>query len=158
MPTPLAVDSHGNALISFLAAPGEHPPPQDAPTPLALVSLWRGDHVLLVFNRFRRCWELPGGLIDPGESAREAAERELLEESGQVPEGLLRFVGFARFILAPDLRAEYGALFSGRVRGGTPSVFRPDEEICAMRWWDPGGREVERLQPLDAYLARLTRG
>ncbi len=38
--------------------------------------------VVLVFNRYRKVWELPGGLIDAGESARDCAARELAEESG----------------------------------------------------------------------------
>jgi len=32
-------------------------------------------------------WELPAGTLDPGESADEAARRELLEETGLVPDG-----------------------------------------------------------------------
>ncbi|WP_328430393.1 NUDIX domain-containing protein [Streptomyces sp. NBC_00443] len=37
-----------------------------------------------------------------GESARQAAARELREESGQEPDGPLRFIGYAGFELAPD--------------------------------------------------------
>src|SRR5262249_11499015 len=40
--------------------------------------------VVLVHSRIRRVWELPGGAIDPGESPRQAAIRELVEESGCV--------------------------------------------------------------------------
>ncbi len=32
------------------------------------------------------CWELPGGVIDPGENPLEAAQRELREETGCVAE------------------------------------------------------------------------
>ena len=152
---PLAVDDRGNALVSFV--PGaEDKPPRDAPLPIALVALWRGSHVLMTFNRFRQAWELPGGRIDPGETPRQAAGRELLEETGHVSEGQLRFVGFAEFTLAPDQRAEYGALFTGRAADGSES-FRPNDEIAAIRWWDLRESLPGRLQPLDACLAELSR-
>ncbi|RKN12441.1 NUDIX hydrolase [Streptomyces radicis] len=109
----------------------------------------------MAFNRFRRAWELPGGRIDPGETPRRAAAREVLEETGHPPEGQLSFVGFARFSLAPDQHAEYGALFTGRAADVSPS-FRPDDEIAAIRWWDLREALPGRLQPLDAYLAELS--
>ncbi len=37
---------------------------------------------LMVYNEKRNGWEMPGGKIEPGETVREAAERECLEESG----------------------------------------------------------------------------
>src|ERR1051326_4111055 len=75
---PLVVDWQGNMLASF--TPGtEHSPPEDAPLPAALVALWRGACVLMVFDRFRQQWELPGGGIEPGETPRQAALRELLD-------------------------------------------------------------------------------
>jgi ADP-ribose pyrophosphatase YjhB (NUDIX family) len=43
-------------------------------------AVFRGDEILLV--REEGAWSLPGGWVDVGESPREAAERELLEESG----------------------------------------------------------------------------
>jgi 8-oxo-dGTP diphosphatase len=70
------------------------PAPEPAPPRIAAASvlLVRGDEVLLV----RRAkggnaglWSAPGGHITPGESALEAARRELLEETG---------------IIAPDLQ------------------------------------------------------
>ncbi|MEU0385571.1 NUDIX domain-containing protein [Streptomyces chartreusis] len=150
---PLAVDHRGNALTAFVRR-AEEQPPGDAPLPLALVALWHGDRLLLVFDRFRQGWELPGGLIEPGESSRQAAARELLEESGQTPEEPLRFVGYPRFTLAPDQRVEYGALFSGRC--AEMAAFQPNEEIEAICWWDLHGTPPGRLHRLDAYLARLT--
>ncbi|MFI8305289.1 NUDIX hydrolase [Streptomyces sp. NPDC085927] len=152
---PLVVDDRGNALVSFV--PGtEGKPPGDAPLPLALVALWHGNRVLMAFNRFRQVWELPGGQIDPGETPRRAAARELSEETGHVPDGRLRFVGFARFTLAPDQRVEYGALFTGRA-AAVSQVLHVNDEIAAIRWWDRREPLPGRLQPLDAHLAELSR-
>jgi 8-oxo-dGTP pyrophosphatase MutT (NUDIX family) len=152
---PLAVDHRGNALVSFVLA-AEDKPPSDAPLPVALVALWHGSRVLMVFDRFRQAWELPGGQIDPDETPRQAAVRELLEETNHVAEGQLRFVGFASFTLAPDQHAEYGALFTGQA-ADVSQFFQPNDEIAAIRWWDLRESLPGRLQPLDAYLAELTR-
>lgn len=151
---PLAVDDRGNALVSFVRG-AENTPPSDAPLPAALVALWHADRVLMVFDRFRQGWELPGGRVEQGETPRQAAARELLEESGQEPDGPLRFVGYAGFVLAPDRRTEYAALFAGRV--ADIREFRATTEIAAVRWWNLRDVLPGRVQHLDAHLARLTR-
>lgn len=151
---PLAVDSRGNALVSV--TPGvEGVLPSDAPMPLALTALWHRGEVLMVHDRFRGSWELPGGMIEPGESPRQAAVRELFEESGQEPDGPLRFVGHARFLLGPTRRAEYGALFAGDALGRRR--FESNDEIGMARWWDLGMPLPGRASAIDMYLARLTR-
>lgn len=40
------------------------------------------DRVLLVKPNYRDHWALPGGIIDPGETPHECAEREVVEETG----------------------------------------------------------------------------
>jgi ADP-ribose pyrophosphatase YjhB (NUDIX family) len=48
----------------------------------ALVALWSGGEVLLVRNSYVPYYGLPGGYVRRGESAQEAALRELHEEVG----------------------------------------------------------------------------
>jgi 8-oxo-dGTP diphosphatase len=48
----------------------------------ALVALWHGGRVLLVQNSYVAFRSLPGGRVERGESARQAAVRELREEVG----------------------------------------------------------------------------
>lgn len=42
--------------------------------------------VLLVETTYKEDWELPGGVVEPGETPREGAQREVLEEVGIVTE------------------------------------------------------------------------
>lgn len=146
----------GNALLAFLPAARAEGVPDDAPMPVALVAVWCARHVLLVFNRFRHEWELPGGRIDPGETPRQAAVRELREESGlRLP--TLTLAGYARFWLTTPPRTEYAAIYTARVTG-RHADFAPNEEISAICWWDTTGPAPANTQILDATLARLAAG
>jgi len=48
----------------------------------AFVAVWRGNELLLIRNSYRRGITIPSGGVDPGETPREAARRELHEEVG----------------------------------------------------------------------------
>ena len=55
------------------------------PRPAVSAAIFREGHVLLVERGkepLRGIWSLPGGHVDPGEPARDAARREVLEETG----------------------------------------------------------------------------
>jgi 8-oxo-dGTP diphosphatase len=67
--------------------------------------------VVLVFNRYRKVWELPGGLIDAGETARDCASRELVEESGCVARNL-EWLGLVE---VEDGSPHFGAVFACEV-------------------------------------------
>lgn len=41
-----------------------------------------GDRFLMVWHNGRNGWEMPGGHVEPGETAEDAVRREFIEESG----------------------------------------------------------------------------
>lgn len=130
-------------------------PPADAPRalePTFAVVLARGPAgVVLVFNRHRRVWELPGGLIDAGESARDSARRELAEEAGCTA-ALLEWRGFVE---VDDGRHRWGAVFSCTVTDVPAHV--SNEEIDGIAAWTPES-PPHPLGPTDrALLERLAR-
>ncbi|MFB7706574.1 NUDIX hydrolase, partial [Streptomyces niveus] len=73
----------------------------------------------------------------------------------QEPDGPLRFVGYAKFVLAPDQRIEYLAVFAGHCAEARD--FQANEETAAVHWWDLLEALPGHVQRLDAHLAELTR-
>lgn len=96
----------------------------------ASACVWRGDEVLLVQrgNAFGHgFWSLPGGRIESGESALEAAARELMEETGCVAI-LTHMVG--EFILESG-KADYAISCFAGLHSGGEAVARSDARAVA---------------------------
>ena len=59
-------------------------PPADAKPKYAVIIARHGSKLLWCRHRNRSTWEIPGGHIEPGETALEAGARELCEETGAI--------------------------------------------------------------------------
>lgn len=126
----------------------ELPEPGDGhlPAPTFAVMIARSpDGAVLVFNRFRKVWELPGGLIDPGESPRRSAERELAEEAGCAA----RDTEWLGIVEVNDGRTHFGAVFRCGV-DTVPPQFENVETAGLARW--RRGQAPEPLGHSDAAL------
>jgi 8-oxo-dGTP diphosphatase len=86
--------------------------------------------VVLVFNRYRKVWELPGWFIDAGETSREAAHRELFEEAACHARDL-HWLGLVE---VNDGAAHFGAVFRGHVDAVPPDV--RNDEIGGIGCWN----------------------
>lgn len=80
---------------------------------LAVVKI--GNDYLLGKNKWRSRWEIFGGCIEKGETARECILRECGEELG-IENADFEYVGVMKFLMMPDYfsaeeRIEYGALY-----------------------------------------------
>lgn len=127
--------------------------PLPAPVPAVGVVCLRGETVLLIRRgRPPRMgeWSLPGGRIEPGEPAAEAALRELREEAGVEAEitGLLDVVDgifpeAGRHYVLIDYAARW---LSGEPVAGDDAVearFVAREEVEALVDWDETRRVID---------------
>ena len=144
---PLARDASGNTLLRLRFT--DESELDDVACSLVVVRL--GPEVLLVFDRWRGQWELPGGRPEPGETARAAAVRELAEETG-ITAATLVFRAVAEFELATPPRRESGAIYATGLH--EPPRLLVNDEISAFRWWNPGSPPAPGQSPIDAELAR----
>jgi len=119
----------------------------------ASVALFAGDEVLLIQRArapFSGLWTLPGGRLEPGETAAQCAAREIGEELG------LR-VGRLRPVMqlpVGDARAYLLQVFATDTFDGE---IAPSDEIAAWRWVRPDLAAGLATTPrLHEVLARAT--
>ncbi|GEM47549.1 NUDIX domain-containing protein [Deinococcus cellulosilyticus] len=127
----ICINRRGDVFVEFYRVP-ESEVSVFQPLTHALVVGKSAEGFLLMFNIWKQKWEVPGGYIDPGETPRQAAGRELLEETSQQAE--LHFAGIMKFQLQPDGRIEHGALFLADIQQLKP--FTPNEEASKIHFWD----------------------
>jgi 8-oxo-dGTP diphosphatase len=146
-------DRAGNALVDFCFVVEEELPrlSEKTPMPASLVVVTHADAVLMMFDSWRKQWEVPGGMRESGESAREAAVRELREETG-LDVADLAFAGVAEFGLTKPKRRELLAVY--QVQLEAPPRLTVNDEALGFRWWPPSEPVGDNMSPLDAEIAR----
>ena len=89
---------------------------------------------LIGYNSWRQQWEFPAGGIEQGETARQAAERELFEETHQINHDL-EFRGLFK-VLKPNGEIKYQAMFLGCQDELVPFEKDNGDEMDEIRLWD----------------------
>ncbi len=107
------------------------------PIPAASIAVFRDDKVLLARRAKPPLWSLPGGRIEPGETAEQAALRELREEVGVEAE-IVASTGESEAVwhdkdgtVVARFRIQ---AFAARWRAGEPKT---GPEAIEVRWVDP---------------------
>lgn len=104
--------------------------------------------VAVVHRPHRRDWSLPKGHLHKGETHREAAVREVREETGLVAR-IVAEAGETRYRDAKG-RAKRVVYFVMEPTGGE---FVPNDEVDRLRWIDPSDAD-DLTYPDDAELLR----
>lgn len=111
-----------------------------------------GGNFLIGFNSWRQQWEFPAGGIEEGETAREAAMRELFEETHQ-SQRELNFAGLFK-IMDPEGIIKYQAVFTGELPQLQPFMHSKGDEMERIRLWDLK-EEIGYVDECDLKIAEM---
>lgn len=97
-------------------------------------------------------WELPGGKIDYGETARESLEREIHEETGLSVTDAAPLETAVRRLKEKKRRGTFGVVYRCRFEGDGDGVEHSDEHV-AFAWMDRDEVTAANLKRVDEYRA-----
>jgi ADP-ribose pyrophosphatase YjhB (NUDIX family) len=132
--------------------------PQRYPRAAVSVAVFRGEDVLLVRRgkgAYEGFWSLPGGAIELGEDALDAARRELREETGLLASALTLsdVTGAIVRDKAGDIVAHY--VISVFAAGQVSGTLKAAGDAREAAWFGPGPRQLlERTPGLEEAIAR----
>ena len=99
---------------------------QEGQLTYVVIGARQGDKWIFVRHRDRISWEMPAGHIEQGESADQAAVRELYEETGAVRSSLEHLCDYK---VTVGGKTEYGRLYGAVVREREEILTHEIEEI-----------------------------
>ena len=107
---------------------------------------------LIGYNIWRKQWEFPAGGIEKGETARQAAYRELLEETHQ-GDLALKFKGLFK-VTDSHGKQKYQAVFLGEKEALEPFTCSEGDEMSEIRLWDLK-EDIGYVDELDAAIVTI---
>ena len=150
----LAQNKSGWTLLEYLKVSEEEIENYDPVTGAFAVISVNGEF-LIGYNSWRGQWEFPAGRIEQGETAREAAIRELFEETHQTQRNL----EFAGLFKVRDSKGiiKYQAIFTGEL--AELQAFNPTDgdEMEKIRLWDLK-EDIGYVDECDLKMAQMTAG
>ena len=107
---------------------------------------------LIGYNIWRKQWEFPAGGIEEGETARQAAYRELFEETHQ-GDLALEFIGLFK-VTDSHGKQKYQAVFLGEKEALEPFTCSEGDEMSEIRLWDLK-EDIGYVDELDAAIVTI---
>ena len=107
---------------------------------------------LIGYNIWRKQWEFPAGGIEEGETARQAAYRELFEETHQ-GDLALEFKGLFK-VTDSHGKQKYQAVFLGEKEALEPFTCSEGDEMSEIRLWDLK-EDIGYLDELDVAIVTI---
>lgn len=113
-----------------------------------------GEKYLIGFNNWRKQWEIPAGRIEKGESARQAAIRELHEETHQNIDNM-QFIGLFKKI-RPNGEVVYMAIFYSVENNLREFIKKVDDENDEIKLWDLE-EDIGYVDEIDVKIIKMVR-
>lgn len=114
------------------------------PKGVACVAAFKAGKLLMGKRADDDSWCCPGGHMEPGESPHAAAVRELAEETGLTPAGMMRPLD-RKSVKNGEVHVH---AFRADVDGEPNGENDPDAEFTEYRWVDPGAMPNDVMRNL----------